>query len=349
MDWRGIAFGAGVGAAAGLLYGAVRKGVGVTRGKLPPSVLAPTGAIQQGIGPKGLPAAVVPATDTSSGDAFFASLVPGGDGASIRIRSRQIYAAVKRGFFDMPRFAGVTLTFGRHTATLPVLADALTMWGRRINIDQYHGQLITDQFGCIAMTRKVADAIFQQATFKPTPSTYAELNNVQVPGVATLRPNLVDMGTTAAMLRHSSVVDRKLAQLGRPAGEGFMPIMPQTLVANVGKDWLLNSWFWLPGKNTQHCGHAGMGGNVDNIASSVNYGWFQQSGVPIQGAANCHEITHSDYSQVLRFVGGKIRVDGVEMNTADCLLDPEYAGLLVDEPSLPGWRHPGVPLDAAVA
>lgn len=361
QDVRTLLIGAGVGAAVGVMY-SLMSGAGwsiTTPGKLPPSRLLPSGGgfvSPKSFAPTGS-SGVGPA-DLSSGEAFFASLaeaersgMPDSTRPNVVARSQMIYDAIKNGGGDNLGFTDVSLSWNGHTGNIYVLSDALTMFGVRVNVNQFFGQLITDYFGCIAMTRKVADAVWRAATYKPTPSVYAELNKfepmypISTPaGSLVLRANLLDMASTTAMLRHSAACDSKLAALGVVVGSSAWS--DGLLRANMGKDWLLNSWFWRGGNNSGTCGDKGMTGTVLNLNSSVNYGWFQSNGVVIQPAGNCHGFDHTDYSQPLRFMAGKMLVDGVEMNTADVLVDPQFAGLLVDEPSLPGWRHPGVPVDS---
>ncbi len=360
MRTRDLLIAAGIGAAAGIAYGYARSRSSVaTPGRLPPSSSSPTGGATMTFVPSG----DFSPPDFSTPEAFFQGLedywLPTG-AANPRFtqRSRQIYEAVKAGRSDPLVFADVSLEWNGHAATVPVLADVLSVFGTRVDVDQFYAQLIADYLGCVVMTRKVADAVWRQAQWKPTPSTYGELNDasfsesllrgVTVPGTGSsvLRANLRDMSTTAAMLRHSSRCDVKLHQLGaQDVWSG------RDLRANMGKDWLLTGVFWQPGSNAATCQAGGMSGAVRNVDSAVNYGWYQPGGAGgftvIQGAANCHDLRHTDYSQTLRVMGGKMTVDGSEVNTADVLTDSNLAGLLVDERALPGWRHPGVPLDTS--
>lgn len=270
--------------------------------------------------------------DLSSKEAFFGSL-----STNAVTRSQQIYEAIKTrpSALETPTFVDVVLPdFNGHTGIARVTSDAVKLFGVRVNIDQYFGQLVTDVFGGVPMTRKVANAVYQAASYTPDPTVYAQL-----PG---LRPALADMSTTQAMLLHSQLVDEKLSKLGDDGSAS-------NLRANLGKDWLLNGSFWMPGTNGYpYCGRAGMSGSVPLVHTSVNYGWWSPGtsvSSPIQGAANCHDYHHSDYSQVLRFLDGSMTVDGETRNTADVIMDPELAGLLIDEAALKGFRHPGVPLD----
>ena len=120
------------------------------------------------------------------------------------------------------------------------------------------------------------------------------------------------MAHTSRMVRHSREVDEKAR---RRAG----------LVSNVGKDWVLSNK--LEGKPD----------------TAANYGWFQSNNTPIQTLGTRHNISHVDYSQVLRLVRRDVLVDGVLRDIEDVGRDEALHGLVSSEGMLRVWRLPGVP------
>ena len=65
------------------------------------------------------------------------------------------------------------------------------------------------------------------------------------------------------------------------------------------------------------------------------YGAWGSDGRVIQGVGLPHGLSHVDYSQKPRLIGGVVLVDGVEMPTADALADPATAHLFSDEGAIP--------------
>lgn len=317
MKLGGLIVSAGIGAALGAVIGKVaRRGAAVT--KTPGGLVIPAGA--HAFGPQE-GSIVVP---TGTGSDFFDQLA-----TTLPARTQQLYETIKSGQYDDPEYLPVALSYGGHTGTAYVTADALKIYGVRINVDGYYAQLIADLLGGILMTDHVSDLAWQQASYRPTPSTYGELPRVTKDSSQSM------MATTVAMLDHSAVVDQKLKALGYPGGGA--------LCGNLGKDWILNAWPWDPGP-AQHC--TWLNPTLLSVSAATNYGWYTGTGL-IQGAANCHDLHHADYSQVMRFIRYQMVVDGESRLAFEVIRDPELAGLLTGGGPLPGFRHPGVPIDNA--
>ncbi|HEX5100228.1 MAG TPA: hypothetical protein VFV94_12040, partial [Polyangiaceae bacterium] len=115
------------------------------------------------------------------------------------------------------------------------------------------------------------------------------------------------MATTARMIEHSECVDD---QLGGRKG----------LVANEGKHWVLTNRVAGNGK------------------LAANYGWFVKGRPPIQTVGTHHDTGHTDYSQIMRLVKPKLRVDGREVDLQRVGRSPELWGLVSDEGPLLVWR-----------
>lgn len=348
---KSILIGAGLGAAAGLIYALSRERSAEAATLPPPIVPPPSGGTKPTIPSPGgtmpkppstpLPGPTKPVfVPDAEGTEFFAQL-----SADPATRTRQLYEAVKRikrtRGFDVPTADVVVKDTLGNTGVVTVTCDAVKLYGVRMNVDAYHAQLFADLFGAVMMTQKVADEMWKQAHFKLPTTTLGDFG--ETTGT---------MATTRAMLKASVKIDERLLAAGFDPRTDY-----NALVGNVGKDWLLSGWYWLPGMNSLHCKHQGMAGTVPNDETGVNYGFFSDTAAGglfkpnghglyvIQNAANCHGYEHTDYSQNLRLIAGTMLVNGEAMPTATVLRSPDYAGLISYEGALPGARHPSVPLD----
>jgi hypothetical protein len=70
------------------------------------------------------------------------------------------------------------------------------------------------------------------------------------------------------------------------------------------------------------------------------YGWHRPGGVPIQPLYTGHIYWWVDYSQGIRLVYRKVKVEGVWMDYPDIFKDPRLRGLLCDEPDCDFLRYP---------
>lgn len=70
------------------------------------------------------------------------------------------------------------------------------------------------------------------------------------------------------------------------------------------------------------------------------YGWHQPDGKPIQPLYTGHVNSWVDYSQGIRLVYRRIRVNGQWMDYTDVLKDPLYRRLLCDEKDCDFYRYP---------
>lgn len=107
-------------------------------------------------------------------------------------------------------------------------------------------------------TQPFSDAIWRKAQAR-----------IQPVGLVLKPEDTKFMKTIAWSIRHNANIDK-------------MKLDPGALVADVGKDWILD--------------------NGISVRSAVNYGWRQLNGVPLQTLGHRHDASHWDYSQVLRVV-----------------------------------------------
>lgn len=70
------------------------------------------------------------------------------------------------------------------------------------------------------------------------------------------------------------------------------------------------------------------------------YGWHQPDGKPIQPLYTGHVSSWVDYSQGIRLVYRRIRINGQWMDYTDVLKDPQYRRLLCDEADCDFYRYP---------
>jgi hypothetical protein len=204
-----------------------------------------------------------------------------------------------------------------HTAEISVAADALRIGGVpngiRVSVTPRLAQRVADHLGSLLPTTKVCDlinsaAVARKSWVKPQiqPSDTASR---MAHGMS---PSMSDNDAVAS---HSRKVD-SLARL--------------PLVANAGKDWVLTN------------------GYKSRLGSAANYGWFDpaapyisSSGLRLwQQLGFAHNADHVDYSQVLRLVHPKVKVDGTELDFRYVAKDPVLCRLVSDEGPLEYFEIP---------
>ena len=78
-------------------------------------------------------------------------------------------------------------------------------------------------------------------------------------------------------------------------------------------------------------------GKPDRVAI---YGWHKKDGIPIQPLYTGHIYWWVDYSQGIRFVYRKIRVNGRWMDYSDIMKHPVWRKLLCDESNCDYLAYP---------
>lgn len=175
-----------------------------------------------------------------------------------------VMARIQGRNFDLD-FAPLEYDANGVTVGLLASADALMIDGVRINGTATFQQQIADEIEASLMTPKIIDELYSIADVKLAPRPHADLS---------------DMGTVAAMVRHSLAVDAQVS------GDGG-------IFADPGKDWALGS------------------------RGVVNYGWHKPGGGVIQGQYPGHGLRHSDYSQIMRFASNWTDIDGAQLGMVE--------------------------------
>lgn len=249
-------------------------------------------------------------------------------------RERTIFDAVRNGLYDPIHFKWI-VSMGEPgsalegwTAAVPVMSDALSVDGVRVATNYQTAQRIADELGLQMMTPFLDALTYAQADAQLSPTAPQPVNS-----------------STAAMVRTSSIVDRKLRQAFQ--GDGV------PLVGTNTKNWVITRRFLEPGAHPTS--------GVLRSQAAANHGLYRGAFDPIQNVGLAHNLLHTDSTQHLRFAGGESVLtdpDGndVPIPTAALITDPN-AGPLVSgvadklrgrqtgEGHLPYSRHPAIPPD----
>lgn len=192
-----------------------------------------------------------------------------------------------------------------------------------VNATMKTEQKIADMIGGHMLTTRISDEIWKAAQKK-----LGIINHNDWVSDGT-------MASTKHMYDQSNILEQKVGGSGG-------------LVANEGKDWILTRHFWQPPE--------GLGPTIDpatkkprSIHNSANYGWYggtsktpANEALVIQGVGMAHDMSHSDYSQLQRFVqSGSLTIDGVPWDWGAALADPTVSKYIQDEGgTIPSPRHP---------
>lgn len=109
------------------------------------------------------------------------------------------------------------------------------------------------------------------------------------------------------------------------------------------KDWVLSAKCWGTGQPAVNYGwHAAQPGATQWRGIRLHPAATPGVAPVIQPVAAAHNVLHSDYSQLLRLVRRKARLDGREVDLGELLQSDDARWIAHDGP-LPGDRHPAVP------
>lgn len=196
--------------------------------------------------------------------------------------------------------------------TIEVFRDALMVDGVRVSVSAIVAQQAADLLDAMLTTPKTEDLIFVAATIHTEP-----------------HPGDVVHKTAE---QHSAEIDAELVRMGKPTGAG-------ELVATVGKSWCLASR--LSAVKAANYGWHFLGSAFRGIRGEATVSLPLGTRV-IQGVGTMHGPSHVDYSQTLRLVRRRCRVDGAPADLRHVLADPLLARLLSHEGALSVFRQPGV-------
>ncbi len=284
-------------------------------------------------------------TQPTKGGSLIASLPAESTGRLDDPREQMIATAVRAGLNDPLIFSEV-VSVGEvgtpqegYAIRVPVMNDSLMIEGVRVDGSYLTGQKVADlltrnpEAPVTMLTPWMAGLAYEQADVKLAPTTSGELTEK---GVTT---------KTSQMIEASELVDRKLAAAMKQKG-----LTGPVLVANGLKDWVLTIRHTEPGVHPES--------KVPRSQAAANHGFYTKAWRPIQNVGLAHHLTHVDYSQALRYMGGDSIVvlpDKSELvfPTAEALTDPLLGPLLtgrqgriigkqVGEGVLPYSRHPAL-------
>lgn len=244
---------------------------------------------------------------------------------SIPEREAQIMAYIASGQYDH-EWLPIQWTKNGRTVRALVSRRALALHGPSgehliVSTTFPTAQAIGDMIGGAMLTTRMADEIWRQAGKRLDPLT---------------RPWSQDgsMSKTSRMIEQSAALQ---ALAGDVDG----------LVANEGKDWVVTRRNWVPPIGTGVEKPETQSGSRHRGA---NFGWYTPLGSStspggervIQSVGLAHDMSHTDYSQLLRYVQrNSVTVDGVHVDLDAALADPELSPLLQDEGgTMPADRHP---------
>lgn len=215
----------------------------------------------------------------------------------------------------------VTSKHNGKTATFYVFADALKIRGVRVNASARLLQTIADMLGCLLLTPKIADLAWMQATVRLPPFP---------------RPIT---SSTAGMLQHSADIDKALAKLNVPS---------TAFIQTVGKIWVSDNDLLTHSGRAENYGWHFQGPDFGGLKGEVNASLQKDKSGQyirlIQGRGWAHDMTHTDYSQIMLLMSQTCEVDGQSMETGNLLLDPDLAPLGSHQGVMRVFRQPGVPV-----
>ncbi|MBU0572052.1 MAG: hypothetical protein KJ995_08245 [Candidatus Omnitrophica bacterium] len=189
--------------------------------------------------------------------------------------------------------------------TLVVSERAAKVEGRRLRYTPRGQQMVADWLDAHLLTPTIVDAIWGQADVRLHPHTIGDGHGGPAP----------DMARVTAWKRNDEAIDAELRE--QPG-----------LVASEGKDWVLAIGLWDKSRKGKR---------------AANYGWHTLAGKPVQPLMFGHGLSHSDYSQLGRWVTSDCCIDGKAALFRDVLRGAhggDVAALVGGV--LPGWRQPGV-------
>lgn len=190
----------------------------------------------------------------------------------------------------------ITIAEGPNSITYLVMPDVLSIGSDtdyvRVPMNPHTAQTIADEFDCTLPTVKIANAIWQHAVNKLSPSPWGP-------------PYDDDMQKTYRIGIHNTTISNQLS--GKD---------PHALTSGHKKDIVLTNRLY---PNNPH----------KRVAI---YGWFMLTGTPIQGLnPTSHEDTYEDYSHGVRLIANDVIVNNQPMRIQDVFQHPTYCYLVSDE------------------
>jgi len=180
-------------------------------------------------------------------------------------------------------------------AVIWVTADVLSIGGDgdavRCPLGGLDAIRVARQLQCWLPTRRIVDAIYQQATRKLSPQP------MEPTAQMTSNPYYIE--------HHRRIEEQRVSRETLTSSS--------MLTAGHKKDIVLTPRL------------------LEKPGRVAIYGWHQLDGVPIQPLSIVHYADYADYSHGVRLVWDQIEVNGESYSFAQILADPERAALLSDE------------------
>jgi hypothetical protein len=227
----------------------------------------------------------------------------------------QVLDAIRTGAAK-PDYARIALSNESHEGEVLMFADALKVNGVRTSVSATLQQQIADALGCLLLTPKLADILWQHRT-------------------APLLPITGDV-VTRTDEQQSAAIDAALALTS--AGD-------DAIVQTVGKHWVIsNTLLSHPGKAENYGWHfPGATWAGQSWEAAVTPGLRV-----VQGQGWAHDPSHLDYSQNCVLVHRACTFDGQARDLAEVLQDPTLAPLVSHEGPLKVLRQPGTAILACI-
>lgn len=225
------------------------------------------------------------------------------------VRDAAIVRHVASGDYELA-WSTVRSQANGHTGTFNVFADALKIGGVRISASATLLQTLADMLGCVLLTPRLSDLMFQQAHVVIPPQI------ISPPGT-----------DTATMVKESQKID---ASTRGTSG----------LIAPMGKPWCLSNVLLA------HPGRAALYGwqSTKSIPGIPLYPGVSSGVKVIQPLSTAHDATYVDYAMLAVLASRRCVVDGEPVDLATVLQDPSMSALVSHEGPLRLLRQPGVPI-----
>jgi hypothetical protein len=190
-----------------------------------------------------------------------------------------LLAATKRGELDTIQWTQIDAGGGLLvTVSNDALKARIPDVERPIRLPASYAETIEicNLLGYLPPTQAVSDAIWAAAAVIVPPR-----------GLVRTSADAALMNTVAWTIKHNDAIDT-------------LDLDPALLVADVGKDWILD--------------------NGISVLGAVNYGWRVDKLHLLQPLGHAHNAAHWDYSQVLRAVQREAVLNGTTVDLLDYLL-----------------------------
>jgi len=223
----------------------------------------------------------------------------------------------------------LTLSDGENTLELEVSCDALKVDDVRVDVNAKTQQKIADMLFLLLLTPKLSDAIWSATASSNRLFPLTMPYNPATGGIPM---------STASMIEQSQRIDSKLAAQGA---------VPDQLVSGSGKDWVIARAIFTPNALAAKKA-ANYGFHVSASVGQRARGAERSVSIPnewvLQGVGTAHPDSHTDYSQLGRWVKRSAKLNGADVDLADVYTGASPGNALVShEGPLPGFAQGGTP------